>query len=334
MILPVTGLLSKSHYTSHVRLQEANMRKVIFILLTMGLVCFLGIGGASAYDLTSAAEITVYDNNSGPHPNDSSWTNPWWANTDEDEETEPGTLTGQHWDLEGMFIDVDTSGDDDVYWLRILSGFNFADPPDGNAKNGSIFIDTDLDADFFPASSTYTGGELELPRMGYEKALIYDFAPATHKMSLFDLSNYDPTLYSVKESINGESNPWDVEPLDADGNTALLPPLDGGLWEYRSTDVSDTIPGDIDGAYHYLLSVNITQIVNEVDQATPNDPNTTEDDYFYLRFHNTMECGNDMIKGIAELENTSEGNPVPLPGAFWLLISGAVPFILIRRRRK
>ena len=68
--------------------------------------------------------------------------NTWWGNTNEDQETEPGTSIGQDWDLEGFFYN---DKKDDV---ALVGGFDFVGGNDW-VGSGDIFIDTDTSTNYY-----------------------------------------------------------------------------------------------------------------------------------------------------------------------------------------
>ena len=98
------------------------MKKFV-VLLCVGLLVF-GVTG-----IASALNVTIYDRQ---------------GSGGEDNETEPNTLTGQHWDLEAFFLDGTL--------LTLVGGFDFengvTDKYGRDWAPGDIFVDIDGDAVF------------------------------------------------------------------------------------------------------------------------------------------------------------------------------------------
>src|SRR5690606_9818689 len=94
------------------------------------------------------ANITIFDNNSRTHS--------WYGNHEDNEtETNPDTLIGQQWDLEGIFLDNNLN-------LTLVGGYDFKNGAVANGKtyrSGDIFIDIDGDASYgLPLAGSVTGG--------------------------------------------------------------------------------------------------------------------------------------------------------------------------------
>ena len=116
--------------------------KLIGLLIAAGLV----LGASQAFG--SPVNITVADNDPvatsfGFGPYNSNLLNPGDL---EDNETEHGTLPGQHWDLEAFVVDGST--------LYLVGGYNFQAGQDGY-KPGDLFIKVDgANPGFAPTTSS------------------------------------------------------------------------------------------------------------------------------------------------------------------------------------
>jgi hypothetical protein len=89
----------------------------VFIIFVLGIIPMLGF----------AAQITVFDNQIR-NPGDT-----WYNTTGEDQEVEPGAVSTQAWDLEGMFFDG--------RYLSIVGGWDFKGKLN-DIGSGDIFIST------------------------------------------------------------------------------------------------------------------------------------------------------------------------------------------------
>ena len=157
------------------------MRKIVFLLfLSMAmLVCISG----NATALTLGQNITTWDRMGG---------------LNEDEETEPGTVWGQQWDLEGFYLNGTT--------LTMVGGYNFAGG-EGGFLPGHLFIDVDGDAKYGPDNTGTNSGNgyaTVANNFGYEYALVFNsgFTGGT----VVELTT-ESTL-SVYYQQNDESNPF------------------------------------------------------------------------------------------------------------------------------
>ncbi|MCB2183651.1 MAG: PEP-CTERM sorting domain-containing protein [Desulfobulbaceae bacterium] len=109
------------------------MKRTYYTTLALCSAFLLLAGNASALNFDVSNKITIYDG----YENASAGT---WYGTQEDQEVEYHSVTGQEWDLEGFFL----SGSE----LTMVGGFDFVNgetPWDNyNYRAGDVFIDTDF----------------------------------------------------------------------------------------------------------------------------------------------------------------------------------------------
>jgi len=212
-----------------------------------------------------AVNITIDDGDFGPGGDG------WYGQRigTDDQETEPGTVHTQVWDLEAFLLD-DTL-------LSLVGGFNFKDGTQGN-YSGDIFFDVGDD--------------------GWDYAIRLNFSDMTYEV--FDVT--EAYLIPVTESINRpQSNPYKF------GSNAVELPDWAGSFSF-SSGLSDAETGFL-GDNHYMISgFDLGFLAGQGE--------------FLVKF--TMSCGNDNLKGVGEV--------VPLPGAIWLLGSGLIGLVGLRRK--
>ena len=107
-----------------------NMKVILMVALSL-IICVSNL---------TADNITIYDNRVSGSPGD--WYNRGNA-PGEDQEVEPGMLTGQSWDLEGFLLNGNI--------LSMVGGYNFKDGVMYNRDlitSGDIFIDVNGDAKY------------------------------------------------------------------------------------------------------------------------------------------------------------------------------------------
>lgn len=252
---------------------------------------FLVVGNASALSL--GTDITVYDGmGSGTG----------WHGAQEDQEVEPGNVTGQRWDLEGFYYEGTT--------LTLVGGFDFRDgqrwPLSGDDyrtyESGDIFLDTNGVSAFGSANSgSGHGNSVVQDTFGYEYVIDLDIASGTY--SVYELG--DSSTVTVTFGQNDESNPWRYD----DGGTLL----ESGFLDYYDYDAM----GDFDdfagfgllGDSHNAFSVNLGFLEGAG-----------------FTSHFTIECGNDNIRG--------EAPPVPEPASFVLVGLGLAGLVARFRRER
>lgn len=225
----------------------------------------------------------------------------------EDNETEPGTVKSQSWDLEGFFLKGKS--------LSIVGGYNFYT---GNAgmMSGDIFIDTNGDAVYSPSfilPSSGFGGytrykELDNSYFKYDYVLDIDWVSGS--FNIVELTSNTKLKNTAYDNFNTPSNPWIYV---SGGNVEYS----GNFNTYGKNSFSDADTGfsgwsGTNGAgKHYVATFDISSI--NLDKGAV--------------FHNTMECGNDNLIG------KSEAAPVPEPGTMALLGFGMLGLAIYGKRR-
>lgn len=209
-----------------------------------------------AMALVLGTNITISDQHS---------TNKSWEGVGEDQETEPGTIHTQDWDLEGMFLNGTT--------LTLVGGFDFRDGFNHGGKNygsGDLFIDINGDAEYGSAANggSGTGGTVK-DRFGYDFVLDFDFTAMT--FNLLALTGSD--VWTSRGSDIAASNPWRY----VSGGTAVQGFQNVGFSYFEG--LSDSDVGFLGGT-HYAISMDVSFLAGKT--AT---------------FHNTMSCGNDNLMG-------------------------------------
>ncbi len=191
--------------------------KNIFGILLGTFFVLLGAGGAFGYDF--GTDITIWD---GRGVGSS-------GNPMEDNETEPGMINTQSWDLEGFYLNDTT--------LTMVGGFDFVNGVSGYEAytSGDIFIDTTGNAQYGLNADT------SVPFYGYDYVLDLDFSEKTYTYNVFTIT--DGVLVDVLESYNEPySNPWKFE-----SNPDAVPISDGALTYigFDELGVSNAVAVDI-----------------------------------------------------------------------------------------
>ena len=235
------------------------MKNIGKILPFLIVAAFLLAGSAMAEN------ITIYDNRvSGTGTN---WYN-MGNNPGEDQEVEPGMVTGQAWDLEGFFLDGAI--------LTMVGGFNFVNGYEYNSvtyKSGDIFIDVNGDATYGDAIGTTL-------KNGYD--YVFDINWGSNTWELYDLNLQNVPigwLSDVKSYNSFMSSPWQFT-----RNSQLE-----GIW-YKAKGTWSSLPNVIDaqGDTHYTVTgFDLSSLLADQDLT--------------FTSHFTMECGNDNLMGRATI---------------------------------
>jgi hypothetical protein len=264
---------------------------VALALVSAGILVFAA-GNVSANSY--GTQITVYDGVGGS----ADITTP-----QEDNEAEPGMVQNQSWDLEGFFLDRSSP----VAKLTIVGGYNFYTGNEG-IKAGDIFIDTNGDAVHSPGTISgfdYNPGYRTVSNsfFKYDYVLHVDWNNGTYRIVKLDGNSLlEDTMYGA--SYNIASNPW----IYLSGDTAITDVLSFNTYQKKSQDNTgfDGWNGDNN---HYVATFDLTGV----------------DLGHYALFHNTMECGNDNLIGIAH---------APEPATMLLFGAGLTGLGFIGTRRK
>lgn len=252
----------------------------------------------------------------------------------EDNETEPGMVQSQEWDLEGIFLHGNT--------LTMIGGFDFINGVPGfgpnNAKDftsGDLFFSTDatygrpLSGTMYVVnaigSTTTTvydpldngnGQKNVTSSFGYEYVLDIDWAALTFSIVKLDADDATTTVYyHLNEDGSPSSNPWKYfangEILGQGTVTNLGMVTDSGFAGMREENKLSNPYIDT----HYGVSFDLSSFFS-VTGLQGSD--------FYAHF--TMGCGNDNLMG----HGTA---PVPEPTTLLLLGSGMAMLGALTRRK-
>ncbi len=278
------------------------MRDKIILLLAAGLVI---MGGNKAAATSFGRNITIFDGSSGSGS---------WHGTNEDQETEPGMVGSQAWDLEGFFLKGHT--------LTMAGGFNFKDGVSQypSFTMGDIFIDTNGSYGrpaAPPGYSAANGNFTYTGNFGYE--YVVDLDPANETYSVYKLDNDKAKVETVYEKANESgntpddpsSNPWRYveggDPVSGFQGLTMTyyDPFDDG--DANATD------NGLTGGTHYALGIDLSFLT----LAGHSD----------FVAHATMGCGNDNLMG----RGTA---PVPEPATMLLFGTGLIGLAGVVRRKR
>ncbi len=257
---------------------------VLISIVTM-VLCVAGVNEVFALDL--GQEITIYDLVSSSETG--------WYGQQEDQETEPGTVQHQLWDLEAFFLKGTT--------LSMVGGYDFINGKDGY-ESGDIFIDVDGDAQYGPVNDgTGYNNTFVSNTFGYDYVLDLDFANPEGLMYYIYAIDENATVQTttVYFNINQEANPWQY---DSGGEL-----FGSGTINYQ-TGLKDDELGLLGGT-HNVLSVDLGFLKADINNFT---------------VHFTMECGNDNLMG-------QNYDPIPEPSTVLLLGIGLLGVVGIGRQR-
>ena len=219
-----------------------------------------------------------------------------WYGTQENNETEPGTATGQGWDLEGFFFNDSTNS------LALVGGFDFvkggsaiSTPAYDWVQSGDIFLET-----------TANDNDPTNDNAFYDYVLAMNFTDKTY--TVYDISgggSTNSTTYGGPAAMAGL-------PLNyTGGGTAVTNSMS---FSYVSNLTDTQMGGDLGTGPHNAAFVDLSFLA----------PNTNFSSFF------TMTCGNDVLTGAG----TTSGGQVPEPATILLLGFGVAALGARARKKK
>jgi PEP-CTERM motif len=269
------------------------MKLQSFIILATILGFFsLNSNATAGYLDTGWENITTYDGLSGSY---GSQTNTWW-NTNEDQEVEPGAAIGQQWDLEGFFLS-DGTGDVAANSLAMVGGFDFA-YGQGDIGSGDIFIDTDMSNDYYEYVLDL---RFRFSKKGENKSTYTVYENTDRRPITYNLTHGGPAGET-------QGQPWTRKRGGkvVQNNGVRLRNI---ALNYLSDQTNDQMGGGVKGGPHNAVIVDLSFL----------GPN------FDYNVYNTLECGNDFLKG-------SSSAAVPEPATIFLLGFGLLGLFGFRKK--
>jgi hypothetical protein len=185
----------------------------------------------------------------------------------EDQETEPGTVANQSWDLEAFTLNGTK--------LSVYSGFNLLGGNDPYAL-GDIFIDIDGNAKWGESSSATGNGTYK-----YDYVIAFSErngqSIGTGAYKVYSLNEADTVQFAgVGISANDESNPFRYRSGGTEVGSGTMMVTTPG-----SADITLEDGTKVTGGTHYVGEVDVGFL------------NTLEG----VLFHTTLGCGNDNLIG-------------------------------------
>ena len=274
-----------------------SMAKKILMAVLTG--CLIAPGA-----MALGADITIWD---GQHDGTS---DPWWDDPGvvhrENNETEPGTVTDDTWDLEGFFFDFDIPTRQAT--LELVGTYDFAgqgpnvDDQRGPYDPGDLFI---ID-EFIPDGSFFSSA-----LGGINWFLDIDWVTAGSGFVNYRIFEVTGATTFTVPTVVPESTPWRAS---------------GGEFLGNGQAILSTIAGDGtrlslengDAGIHNVVSFDWDRIANRI--------GLTEGDAFTT--HWTMSCGNDVVYGSTTQPFVP---PIPEPASMALLGMGILGIAMRRR---
>lgn len=266
------------------------------IIVVTAILAFLSLNSladASYLDPDQGWEnITTYDGLSGSY---GSQTNTWW-NTNEDQEVEPGAAIGQQWDLEGFFLNNGT-GDVEAGSLAMVGGFDFA-YGQGDIGSGDIFIDTDMDNDYYEYVLDL---KFKFNKKGENKSTY----------TVYENTSKNPITYNLTHG--GPAGETQGQPWTRSGGGKVAKSngvkLKNIALNYLSNQTNEQMGGGVTGGSHNAVIVDVSFLGSDTG----------------YNIFNKLECGNDGLQG-------STSAAVPEPATIFLLGSGLLGLFGFRKK--
>lgn len=240
---------------------------------------------SNAFAIDLGDNITISDDN---------YQGSGWYSNREDQEVEPGMVTGQKWDQEGFFLNRGS--------LTMVSGFDFVNGESGSGRHfsaGDLFLDVNNDAVYGDIHRGSNGYETVKNSFGYDYVLDLDFSTLSYDVYAID-ANTDVVTAFYKQ--NDGSSPFQFHA--GAGDVALA---SGTIDLGTLTDAES----GFQGGTHYFASLDISFLGDGTEFIA----------------HNTMGCGNDNLMGQGTVE-------VPEPGILAMLGLGLAGIGFSRRKAK
>jgi len=247
--------------------------KYVGLVAAMAVVFFMA-GNVLAYDF--GTNITISDKNT-------SGTTGWYSDR-EDQETEPGMIANQSWDLEGFFLKGNT--------LTMVGGYDFVNG-NQNLMSGDLFFDINGDAQYGDIHGT-AGNHIVTDTFGYDYVMDLNFDDFSY--TVYELVAGSSTITS-QESANQGSNPWRYN----SGGTKI----GSGSFTYL-TGLTDAETGFSGGSHNAVTGIDLSFLAPETQFMS----------------HFTMQCGNDNVMGAGETSGTPEPATMFLLGSGLVGLAG------------
>lgn len=226
-----------------------------------------------------AKNITINDTQG---PNSAGWGAPGKNQGGEDQETEPGTIGNQSWDLEAFTLNGSS--------LKVYSGFNLLSGNNPYAL-GDIFVGRANTAKW--KSSDYVGLDAQLNGVNNNSQFKYDYVIHFNSRSGTSIGTGTYDVYALaglttelldESTVKGLSNPFKLN----DRSIQNLRKVGSGTMSV-ATDANAIITledgSQVTGGTHYIGEINLATTGIKLSQKDDN------------LFHLTMGCGNDNLIG-------------------------------------